>query len=103
VTEDGERRDVYIIAHHDGSMVDRGQGGVRVVTQRPEGMPADGSPQETLTILGGKPPKRLEVNMGAMRATVENGKTIKFRKAQSGKRQGRVVTGRQPSVIRGRH
>lgn len=101
ITEDGQRKSVFVVASFDGSMENRGTGNVKVVTKRPEGVPETGSPQETLTILGGKPPKRMKVRTGALVATIENGSTIRFNKP--GKRQKKIVRGKQPRIIRPRN
>lgn len=88
VTEDGKRKSVFIIAHHDGTMLDRGKGGVKVVTKPPAGIRRrTGTPQETLTALGGKPPKKLDVKTGMFRAIVEDGRSIHFDRIG---RQGRI-------------
>ena len=80
-------------------MLDRGKGGVEVhVGDKPPWIRPGRTPQESLSYAGGKPPARLNVRMGNVRAMVRNG-VIDFR---SGKRQGRIVRGKPPKVIRGK-
>jgi len=89
--EGGEKNDVFVKVHHDGSTIDRGRGGVEVIIdEAPSGIRRKtGSPQETLTPLGGKPPQKLNVDVGAFRATITNGSKIRFHKIERQKRIAR--------------
>ena len=100
--EDGKREDVYVKVHHDGSTVNRGTGGVEIIIEDPpEGIRRQtGTPQETLTALGGKPPKRLNVRIGMMNATIKNGKKISFNR--NVERQGRKVYRNKRSLVTSR-
>jgi len=83
---------VFIEAIHDGTMIDKGKGGVRVhVGKPPAGIKkTTGTPQETLTVVGGPPPKELNVKVGFFTDKVINGRRIEFDKSGL-KIQGRIV------------
>jgi len=94
--DEGGRESVWVTVHHNGSMEGRGTGGVEVKVSKtpPSGVKREtGTPQQTLTIRGGTPPSRLEVDAGAFKDVILNGKKIlHLQKDQSGvERQGRLV------------
>ncbi len=73
----GNRKPVWISVKLAWGTEGRGSGGVRVSFEPPPDAPRKrGTPQETLFVSGGKPPKKLVVGVGAFNDTIQRGRII---------------------------